>query len=66
MLYEALTDRSQDGLVLLEDPDFYEADVIEKRERRTSKLTTAALGQDEGMTFLIDDDVAVKVGALCR
>ena len=44
----------------LEDPDFYESDVIENWERRTSKLITAALGQDEGMTFLINDDVAVK------
>ncbi len=46
--------------MLLEDPDFYEAGVIEKWERRTSKLITVALGQNEGMTFLIDDDVSVK------
>jgi hypothetical protein len=60
LLYEALTERLVEGNTYLEDPDFYESNVIEKWEKRTSRLITAALGQDEGMTFLINDDVAVK------
>lgn len=60
LFHEALTDRLVEGNTYFEDPDFYEADVIEKWEKRTSKLITAALDQDVGMTFLIDDDIALK------
>ncbi len=60
LLCEALTDRLVEGNTYLDDPDFYGAEVIEKWEKRTSKLITAALGQDEGMTFLINEDIPVK------
>jgi hypothetical protein len=43
LLYEALTERLVEGNTYLEDPDFYESNVIEKWEKRTSRLITAWL-----------------------
>ncbi len=56
LLFEALGNALGEGLMYLDDPDYYEADVIEKWERRTSELIAEALGQGEATSFLINDE----------
>jgi hypothetical protein len=56
LLYKALTDSLEEGLLFLDDPDYYEVDVIEDWEKRTSELIAEALGQGEVNTFLLYDE----------